>query len=106
MVTQRIAREKVPFEKKTEVQEIEDPGDLSGPQKRVETLLRENARAKRFMAEELSRIGFSAETIGRVLHVSLNTEETRPDHQERSKRKEVPGESGEVFPLYPYRTDR
>lgn len=71
MSSDGIVQKKISLEKKDEVRACEKLRDPTAPRMEVEALLEENARIKRSMAEELSRMGFAKETIERMLHVKL-----------------------------------
>jgi len=84
---QSVGDERFSIEKEPEPGDIHNPEDSPTPQRSVEALLKQNDEAKRSMAEELSQMGFSGESIRRILHVRLNTGKRRGDYREEANKR-------------------
>ena len=57
------------------VRKVEKPSDFSVKETSHEELLAENARTKSSMAKELYQMGFSKDSIERILHLKMTVEE-------------------------------
>ena len=76
--------EKVTFRREAEIQDNENSRDQSTAQMRIQTLSKENARAKCSMAEELKNMGFSDRAINRLLHTQKSLKPVEGDACEKT----------------------
>ena len=81
MTEKSIGQREGLFEREPEIRKAEKPSDLSVQETSHEALLAENARTKFSMAKELSQMGFSKESIERILHLKMIVEEVHENQK-------------------------
>ena len=81
MTEKSIGQGGILFEREPEIRKAEKPSDLSVQETSHEALLAENARTKSSMAKELYQMGFSKDSIERILHLKMIMEEVHENQK-------------------------
>ena len=81
MSEKSIGQREILFEREPEIRKAEKPSDFPVQETSHEELSAENARTKFSMAKELSQMGFSKESIERILHLKMIVEEVHENQK-------------------------